>query len=66
MTRQRWIGQLIRIAALVAPGAALLDSGTSCGDQFRQSLMESSVNAVSSATGTAIENAVLEVLGAGT
>jgi hypothetical protein len=66
MTRQWWNRRLMRILVLLAPGAALLSTGTSCGDQIRQSMIDTGTTFFSQSISLLIESAVTDLLtGAG-
>lgn len=62
MGRQNWIRRLSRWMVLIMPGAALMGTGTSCGDQLRQTLIETSVTFVGEATETLLEEAIGGIL----
>lgn len=62
MARQRWAGRLVRILVLLAPGAALMSTGTSCGDQIRQSMLDTGTNFFAQSVSLLIESAVTDLL----
>ncbi len=62
MSRQFWAWRFIRILALLAPGAALMSTGTSCGDQIRQTMIDAGLTFVGQATGLLLESALSGLL----
>ncbi|HOJ56476.1 MAG TPA: hypothetical protein PK184_16190 [Phycisphaerae bacterium] len=62
MTRQSRIRRWMRVWGLLVPGAALLSTGTSCGDQIRQSLLDTGTTFVSQSLSLLIESAVTDLL----
>jgi hypothetical protein len=63
MTRQNSATRLIRLTLLLLPGACLLATGTSCGDQLRQSMTDAGTEFVSTAMTTVLEAALTNLLG---
>jgi hypothetical protein len=62
MTRQNRIGRLVRVFLLLG-GASLLATGVSCGDQLRQTVIDTGTAFVGTAMTQVLEAALGSALG---